>query len=277
MRKTSKAKSRKPRSENGGGGLTPPLYHQVYSVLRNRVMTGDYPKDAPIPGEHELARDFDVSRVTVRKALDVLERENLIRRVHGSGTFANPIPSFEPHASIRGFRDMADWIMKSTKVRMLDFAYVEPPPDVRKALGLAEGAAAQRSVRVRSIEGTPIFHLTAYVPEDIGRTYSRSDMRVKPLTELLRRQGIVFTAVDQVVTAVLAQPREAEALGIAIGAPLLSIIWVMKDQSGRAVQHSTCLARPDMYHLQTNLSDSAVEDSHPLNMLRSHLNRTQPR
>ena len=168
------------------------------------------------------------------------------------------------------------------KIRDLAAAWGTSPMPVRAALQrlVAEGALEgepQRSVRVRSIEGTPIFHLTAYVPEDIGRTYSRSDMRVKPLTELLRRQGIVFTAVDQVVTAVLAQPREAEALGIAIGAPLLSIIWVMKDQSGRAVQHSTCLARPDMYHLQTNLSDSAVEDSHPLNMLRSHLNRTQPR
>ena len=246
-------------------------------MLRNRVLTGEYQKDTPISGEHDLARDFDVSRVTVRKALDVLEREGLIRRVHGSGTFANPIPSFEPHADMRGFRDMADWIAKSTKIRMLDFAYVEPPPDVRKALGLADNTLVQRSVRVRLLEGTPIFHLTAYVAEEIGRTYSRTDMRVKPLTDLLRRQGIIFTAVDQVITAVLAQPRAAEARDIAIGAPLLSIVWVMRDQSGRAVQHSTCLARPDMYHLRTSLSEGEVEESHPLNMLKSNVSKGQAR
>lgn len=272
MRKKKPAKSTKARQSNGSG-LSPPLYHQVYSVLRNRILSAAYPKDAPIPGEHELARDFDVSRVTVRKALDVLERERLIRRVHGSGTFANPMPSFEPHANMRGFRDMANWIVKSTRVRMLEFAYVEPPPDVRNALGLAEGAVAQRSVRVRSIEGKPIFHLTAYVPEEIGRTYSRNDMRIRPLTELLRKTGIVFASVEQIVTAVLAQPREAEALGVAIGSPLLSINWVMKDKKGRAVQHSVCLARPDMYHLHTSLSDGDVDARHPLNMLKSRVDR----
>ncbi|MGE0154293.1 MAG: GntR family transcriptional regulator [Reyranellaceae bacterium] len=276
MRKTRKAKPKKSPPQNGSG-LTPPLYHQVYSVLRNRVMAGDYQKDAPIPGEHELARDFDVSRVTVRKALDVLEREGLIRRVHGSGTFANPMPSFEPYANLSGFRDMSDWIMRSTRIRMLDFAYVEPPPDVRKALGLAEGALTQHSVRVRSIQGTPIFHLTAYVPEEIGRAWSRTDMRITPLTKLLRRAGIVFSAVEQTITAVLAQPREAQALGVAIGSPLLSINWIMADQKRRPVYHSVCLARPDMYHLHTSLRDNEVDDHHPLNMLRSHGPGGQPR
>lgn len=276
MRKTRTAKPKKSSPQNGSG-LTPPLYHQVYSVLRNRVIAGEYQKDTPIPGEHDLARDFDVSRVTVRKALDVLEREGLIRRVHGSGTFANPMPSFEPYANLSRFRDMSDWIMRSTRIRMLDFAYVEPPSDVRKALHLPERALAQRSVRVRSIQGTPIFHLTAYVPEDIGRTWSRADMRGTPLTKLLRRAGIVFSAVEQIVTAVLAQPSEAQALDIAIGAPLLSINWVMSDQNGRAVHHSVCLARPDMYHLHTSLLDSEVDDHHPLNMLRSHGPGGQPR
>lgn len=276
MRRTRTAKAKKPPPRNGGG-LTPPLYHQVYSVLRNRVIAGEYRKDAPIPGEHELARDFDVSRVTVRKALDVLEREGLVRRVHGSGTFANPLPSFEPYASLRGYRDMSDWIMRSTRIRMLDFAYVEPPAEVRKALRLPEGALAQHAVRVRSLQGTPVFHLTGYVPEDIGRSWSRTDMRVTPMTELLRRAGIVFSAAEQIVTAVLAQPREAQALEIAIGSPLISIKWVISDQTGRPVYHNVCLARPDMYHLHTSLRDSEVEDRHPLNMLRSHGPNGQPR
>jgi GntR family transcriptional regulator len=72
---------------------------------------------------------------------------------------------------------------------------------------------------------------------------------------------------------VLAQPREAEALEVAIGSPLLSITWVMKDKTGRAVQHNVCLARPDMYHLHTSLTDGDVDARHPLNMLKSRVDR----
>ncbi|MDL9981269.1 GntR family transcriptional regulator [Microbacterium sp. ASV49] len=69
-----------------------PLYVHVSRQLRAQILDGDYPSGAMIPSEHQLMKSFSTTRGTVRKAVDVLVNEGLVRRVHGKGCFVELQP-----------------------------------------------------------------------------------------------------------------------------------------------------------------------------------------
>jgi len=60
-----------------------PVYHQLYTILRQQIQDGIFDGTQPLPPEMALSKTYDVSRVTVRRALEMLEREALIVRRHG--------------------------------------------------------------------------------------------------------------------------------------------------------------------------------------------------
>ena len=69
-----------------------PLYHQVEQVIRYWISSGRYAPGSQIPSEHELGRELEVSRVTVREALRELVQDNLLVKVQGKGTFVAQLP-----------------------------------------------------------------------------------------------------------------------------------------------------------------------------------------
>ncbi|MGY6412331.1 MAG: GntR family transcriptional regulator [Alkalilacustris sp.] len=225
-----------------------PKYHQVYLVLRQQIREGVYDPHGPLPAEKELSRLFGVSRITVRRALDRLEREGAIDRQRGRGTFlraGNP----QPHvaASLSGSIENLIAMGLRTEVRVLSLDYVPAPPDVGAALGTAPGTVVQRAVRVRSHAGVPFSHLTTWLPEEIGRTFDARALRDTPLLVLLDRAGVRARSAEQTITAKLAAPGVAEHLGLQPGEPVLSITRIVSDAGGRPVEFIRGLYRPDTY------------------------------
>jgi GntR family transcriptional regulator len=142
---------------------------------------------------------------------------------------------------------------RRTGVRLLSFAYVNPPESVAVSLGLEPGERTQRSIRVRLIDGAPFSYLVTHVPERIGVTYSEADLASMPLLGLLERSGIVVDEASQSIGATLAGPDIAEALELEIGSPLLSLTRVVWDPSGQGVEHLHALYRPDRYSFHMDL------------------------
>ena len=103
---------------------------------------------------------------------------------------------------------------KSTDVRLLAFGYHRAPRRRSpKRCALPPGERAQRSVRVRIIDGKPFSYLTTHVPERIGVTYSEPELASQPLLALLERSGVSVNRATQEISAVLASPEVAGALG----------------------------------------------------------------
>ncbi len=228
---------------------------RIYLLLRERIGSGALAVGDKLPGEPSLAAEFGVSRMTLRRALDRLVQEDLLRRRAGVGTFVHHREL--PH---RLRADLADVIEnlremgRQTGVRLLSFAYVTPPDAIAAALALPAGARTQRSERVRFLEdGAAFSHLTAHVPEHIGATYSEAELATTPLLGLLERSGVVADRANQTMSATLAGPDVAEALDVEIGSPLLALTRVVHDLDGRAVEHLHALYRPDRFHFQLEL------------------------
>jgi GntR family transcriptional regulator len=234
---------------------------RIYLLLKDRIASGDLADGERLPGEFALAEEHGVSRVTIRQALDLLAAESLIEKKSGSGSFVH-----RPVSKVRTvLADVANVFAhliemgRSTDVKLLAFDYVNPPQQVREALGLDADERSQRSVRVRLVDGVPFSYLVAHVPERIGRSFSREDLASRPLLELIERSGLTSASAKQDISAVLSSPEVAEALDIDVGMPLVALRRVVYDKSARPMEHLQALYRPDRYTLQMNLERTGDE------------------
>jgi len=136
--------------------LPTPLYHQIFLILRGQIQEGRLPPGALVPGEEELARQFNVSRITARRALAELAAEGLVTRGRGRGTHVTARNDPPPvRAGVEGLLENLLAMGLKTQVNLLEFAYEPAPPDVAAALQIQAGEEVQRAVRVRSLEAGP--------------------------------------------------------------------------------------------------------------------------
>ena len=235
--------------------LRTPLYHQIYILLREQIVSGAYGDDALLPTEFSLARTYGVSRITAKRALDELKAEGLVERRRGRGTsVAKRVESRPVDANLSGLIENLLMMGLETAVEILAFDYVVPPETVRAALELASGVDVQRAVRVRRLDGIPLSYTVSHVPAELGRSYQRVDLAKAPLLALLERAGVLIGSADQTITATLAGPEVATALEVQVGSALLAITRTVFDQNGRAVEHIVILYRPDRYAYRMKLA-----------------------
>lgn len=228
---------------------------RVYLLLRGELVDGTCRAGDLLPGEDRLAARFEVSRVTIRRALKALAAEGLITRRAGAGTVVSG--AGVPGGVTADFASLMPQLVEMeqrTTARLIAFAYGTAPDAVARALGLDDAARVQTAVRVRLLDGQPFSHLTTHVPAEIALSYSETDLAMTPLFRLLERSGIRVSEARQSVSAVLAAPDVAEVLGLATGAPLLSIRRVVRDADGRGVEYLQALYRPDLFRLEMALS-----------------------
>jgi GntR family transcriptional regulator len=232
---------------------------QVYLILRDRILSGAFAFGSKLPTENELAEYYSVSRVTVRRALGELARERFIERRRSAGTRVVYRPSPAPMtADISGvLANLAD-MGRRTAVKLLSFDYVPAAGAVAEALGVGPDQLLQRSIRVRAVDRVPFSYLTTHVPESVAVTFTRQELASRPLLELLERAGVKVEHARQRISAGLATPDVASALDVRAGSPLIELVRVVCDQSGRAVEHLHALYRPDRYAFEMDLVRSGT-------------------
>lgn len=234
---------------------------RVYLQLRDEIGRGVHPEGVLLPGEQRLARALGVSRVTVRRALDVLESEGLVERRAGAGTMVlrpGPLPGVA--ADFTTLMPQIAQMGDETTARLLSFSYGTPPAVVASAMQVSPDARMQTAVRLRLIEGRAFSHLTTHVPEEIAQNYTEAELATTPLFRLLERSGVKVESADQSVSATLASPEVAGHLGLSVGAPLLALERVVRDADGRGVEYLSALYRPDMFKLEMTLSRVGAGD-----------------
>ena len=231
-----------------------PLYHRIYTVLNEQIHDGEFPPGTRLPSEIELARQFDVSRVTIRRTLDQLERHGMVERHQGRGTFVRVDRATEPvRAEVAGLVENLLAMGLRTRVKVLHHAFEPAPAPVAERLEIATGTVALHTVRLRSYKGEPFSYAVTWLPEAVGRTFSRKDLASKPLMRLLARAGAAPAEASQKVFARGAGAKVAELLGLKVGAPLLGIERTVRDAQGRPVEHLRALYRPDRYEFEMNM------------------------
>ncbi|SSW66044.1 GntR family transcriptional regulator [Achromobacter agilis] len=244
-----------------GTSLPLPKYHQIYLILREQLQEGRFDQEG-VPGEHALAGQFDVARITIRKAMEMLVADGLVSRRPGLGTWplrapaapaGQPKPNPQQKAHLTGLLENIVNMGLRTSVRVLDSALVSAPPAVAEALGIPVGAPLHKSLRVRSTEAGPLSHITTYVPQSVA-DFTREDLEREPLLMLLEAAGVEFGGATQTISARLADAQVARHLDVAVGSALLAVTRLVRDVDDRPVQLLQGLYRPDRYQYQLQLS-----------------------
>lgn len=251
--------TRSPAISTPEGGKT----RRIYLLLRDTILNGLHAPGLALPGELQLAKTHGVSRVTIRRALDALVTEGLIERRAGSGTIARE-PASMPQQIRADFATLMPQIRQmgeATSVRLLSFSYTVPPPVIADSLGLPPGVRVQHAVRLRLNQGQPFSHLTTYVPEDIAGSFNEADLATKPLYMLLEQSGQKIDHAHQTVSAVLAAPDVADALETEVGAALIALTRIVRDETGRGIEYLAAFYRPDRFRLEMTLNRVGREDA----------------
>jgi GntR family transcriptional regulator len=232
-----------------------PLYHQVYVHLRQMLLEGTWMPEQPLPSEPALASRFEVSRITVRRTLEQLESEGLIRRVRGVGTFPVGAPTAFPRANISGLLDSLISYEASTTASNLEWDFVSPGNEAARALG---SDWCLRIVRVRSYQGQPISLTTIHVPEVHAMRLQRDHNADEPIIRVLEAHGIIAERAEQTITAVPATALAAEQLNVPDSAPLICMRRLMLDRDLAPVLHQESLYAPNRFEYRMTLTRTSV-------------------
>ena len=165
-----------------------PLYYQLQNILREKIKSGEYEPGGHFPTEDELAQSYRVSRITVRQALAVLEKDGLILRRRGSGSIVTEgRPPLEPMKLTGMIEDIISMGVK-TRTRIIDFGFVHATRKVAERLKLEEDAKVLRIERVRLIKRLPVSYTLSYIPYDLGRKISIKDVTFQPVLNILENK-----------------------------------------------------------------------------------------
>src|SRR5258706_8510009 len=202
-----------------------PLYQQIKTLITRSLESGEWRPGEAIPSEMDLAARFKVSQGTVRKAIDELATDNLLVRRQGKGTFvATHAEQKVQYRFLRLAPDDGEPV--DAQRRFIDCRRLRAPSDIARALELKAGDTVVQVRRVLSFRGAPVVLDDIWLPGQLfkGLTAERLGDYRGPMYGLFESEfGVRMIRASEKLRAVAADAAAAELLGLAVGAPLLSV------------------------------------------------------
>lgn len=232
-----------------------PLHEQISSWLREEIRTGALPPDAQLPSENELCRRFDVSRVTVRRALQTLEADGLIYRRQGLGSFVSDRRVPQGLVRLTDFaQDMAR-VGLGASSRILHRANESCTPAIAERLALEAGATVLRLDRLRLADGDPVALDRTWMAPYYAQLLEGHDLSQETLYKVLEQEhGIPALSGRYRITAASADPDTACRLGVTPGDALLVIERTTRTLGDRPIYFQHRLYRSDRVAYEVELA-----------------------
>ena len=235
-------------------GSPTPLYHQLYSMLRDCILGGVLEDGSRMPSEKELSTTFKVSRITARRALDDLAAEDLVARQRGRGTFVNY--HYHPellNAPLTDALESLEHMGRETKIKVLTLRFIRPPAHIIDEFGISDEQLLCHMVRIRSNRELPFAYYESW-SHGFDKSIRKQALEKHPRLELLRKYGVNIARAEQTLSAEAALPSAANALGIVPGKPLLKLIRRSFAEDGKQVDHLSAVYNPDRFQYRMSLT-----------------------
>jgi GntR family transcriptional regulator len=230
------------------------LYGQVEAALAADIASGKLQAGERLPSEPELAERFNVSRITIRRAVQNLIGRGLLQIQRGRGTFVAQPKISQDLTQLTGFVEDMQAQGRKASAKVLAKEEVIADADTARQLRLARGSFVVRIVRIRLADGAPISYDETYLPLELGRRIVRNDLRVEPIFSLLEKKyQHPLTEADYQLEAVVASAEIASALRIAPGAPMFRIERTSYTSGNLPIDFERLYYRGDMTRFVTRL------------------------
>jgi len=221
-----------------------PLYRQLMQRIRADIASGVYPVQSRIPSEAELGETYQVSRVTVRKALAELTREGLLRRMQGKGTYVC-MPRLKTNLrEVTSFHEACLMMGCTPGTRVISSAMVTADDTTKEALALT-GNEAVEIVRLRLADQSPVMLETNRFSSKYASLLT--EKLNGSLYHLLSKQGVEAASGVHEISLCYATPHQAKLLEVEVGTALLQLDQVIFDQHGAPLHTSHQVIRGDRF------------------------------
>lgn len=225
-----------------------PLHHQIATYLLSRLRTGELQAEERLPPEEALARQFGVSRSTIRQALGSLASEGLVVRRRGVGTFLTPKAQELVPKKLTGFSWDAFLGAKRVSVKVLEKTLAVVPEAAASVLNLAPGSEVVRFKRARRAEGKPFSFVVNYILPEVGERVEPEWLKSKTMFQVFREElGLSLGRVRQTVEVGRADAETAEVLEVAVSDPTLDVVTTLWLEDGSLVEWVLTHFREDRY------------------------------
>jgi GntR family transcriptional regulator len=213
-----------------------------------QITNGKFEPGDALPPERVLTASYDVSRITVRRAIDELENEGYVRRVQGKGTFVAPPRIQRGIFKLTSFSEDIAALGMEPGSKLLTLQREPAQARVARELHLEEGNSVWFVERLRyadsEIVGLNLSYLS--LPDDV--TLSRDELEDEvSLWKVLAQKGILLAESDKAIGAIGAEEWHAKLLNVKKGAPLLQVEGVAYSDLGRPIEFHQIITRADRY------------------------------
>jgi GntR family transcriptional regulator len=231
-----------------------PRYHRIAEALREQIRHGELLPGAPLPNQRKLAKTFGVTLMTLRQALELLEREHLIVRRHGLGTFV-AAPSIDYDIlQLRRFAGELSAQGEHVTTRLLGGRITRTDHRVTDALGIGARARVVQLDRLRLVGGHPMSLQRSFLTVPVGEEVIKADLGTTPLRQVLEfKLGITIERAHESVSAIRLGRREARELGCRAGVPAFESERVSYDATATPVVFDRVFIPGDRFRITRDL------------------------
>lgn len=224
-----------------------PLYDQIERNLRDLIVNGHLKPGEAMPGEWDLAGIYRVSRLTVRRALDELVRQNWLEKKHGVGTFVRQ-PIMASIATGRlSFTEQMRSIGREPSSRFISQKLIPATEKIARALQIQEGDQILEITRVRLADHVPILLETACLsttqfPTLESHDWSKDESLYRVLSD---EYGVTISTMDHTIKPVGLTEAEAHYLDARAGTPAILSQIIAYTQDGTPVEYGWSVSNGD--------------------------------
>uniref|UniRef100_A0A7V3REB9 GntR family transcriptional regulator n=1 Tax=Mesoaciditoga lauensis TaxID=1495039 RepID=A0A7V3REB9_9BACT len=234
-----------------------PVYHQIYRIMKEEIEKGVFQSGDYLPSEEELAKIYDVSRLTLRQALRKLCEEGIIEKKKGKRSKIVQIKNVENLSELKGFTQDAILSGHSASSIVLANKLVDLPDEVGETFKIPKESKVILLNRLRLLDNIPYAIEWAYINIAIDvrmLNLLETDMSASSLYEFFRKNiGLKLEYADETLEVVMAGVENAKLLGIQTGSCLLFRKRFTYSSTGKCVEYVQSYYRGDRYKFNVRI------------------------
>lgn len=230
------------------------LYYQLVDIILKDIESGVLKEESKLPSEREFCEKYEISRATVRQAIAELEKNNIIYKIQGKGTFIAPKKMDQPLVKFYSFTEEMKKLGKIPKSKILDFALEKSNDKISKILNIEPSSKIYKIVRLRLTDDIPLIYETTYLPANIFPKLTLKQLEKLPLYEVLKNKyDIKFSKAEESFLPILPQIKEANLLDISIDSPCIKIERITYSEEN-IIEFTESVARGDKFKYKVILN-----------------------
>jgi GntR family transcriptional regulator len=228
-----------------------PVYYQLKNIILSKIKEGEFPEGSLIPSERDLGESLNISRMTVRQALNQLVVEGVLFREKGKGTYVSKSKLVQ--RNIMSFSDTVRNKGLTPSTIVLSFQKISDRSDIKNILGLQGNENLYNFKRLRLADERPIAIEEVFIPERYCPHLERYDLKSSLYKLLKEEYSLDINYMDNSIEAAKATKEERKLLGLTEAVPVLRITSVSQNDAGMKLFYEKDVYRSDEYNYNVRI------------------------